>query len=143
VSLVLLDKRANPNIQDNDGWTPLHVAAYWEKKLIFEPLLTYGADLELVNKDNETALDVTDDAETREKLEGKLSFIEDEALLLLTIFDLCARVFTGLREKFKKKKSLSRSNSNSSALRRGMKIGKLNMKRQNEEDEFPKSPTND
>jgi len=71
VVLVLLERRANPNIHDKEGWTPLHVAAYWDKTLMFEPLMTFGADLDLVNQDNETPLDVTENAETREKLEGK------------------------------------------------------------------------
>ena len=73
VVLVLLERRANANVHDVDGWTPLHVAAYWDKTLIFEPLMTFGADLDLVNKDHETPLDVTENAETREKLEGEQS----------------------------------------------------------------------
>ena len=73
VVLVLLERRANANVHDVDGWTPLHVAAYWDKTLIFEPLMTFGADLDLVNKDHETPLDVTENTETREKLEGEQS----------------------------------------------------------------------
>jgi len=35
--------------------------------------MTFGADLDLVNKDHETPLDVTENTETREKLEGEQS----------------------------------------------------------------------
>lgn len=143
VALVLLDKRANPNIQDGEGWTPLHVAAYWDQRLLFEPLLTFGADMELVNRDNETPLDVTDDPDTREKLEGQSCHPFSSLWMSAPtkVFPFAESI--ELREKFKKKSGLSRSSSNSSAFRRGLKIGKLNMKRQNEEDEFPKSPTRD
>jgi len=47
-----------------------------------------------------------------------------------------------LREKFKKKKA-GISRSNSSAMRRGLKVEKKAIRKQNEEDEFPKSPTMD
>jgi len=48
-----------------------------------------------------------------------------------------------LREKFRKKKPAGVSRSNSSAMRRGLKVEKKAIRKQNEEDEFPKSPTLD
>lgn len=116
VVLTLLDKGANPNVLDAEGWSPLHVAAYWGKTLLLEPLATFGADLEMMNNDNETPLDVADNATTREKLEE-------------------------LREKFRKnKKAEGVLRRNSSALRRGHKSERKAMHRHSEDYEFPHSP---
>ena len=37
------------NIQDNDGWTPLHAAARWAQPEAIEALVENGADIHIVN----------------------------------------------------------------------------------------------
>lgn len=40
---------ANINAVDNDGWTPLHAAAHWDKQDIIKYLLEKNADLDAKN----------------------------------------------------------------------------------------------
>lgn len=42
---ILLRAGANINSVDNDGWTPLHAAAHWDKHDIIHFLLEHNADL--------------------------------------------------------------------------------------------------
>ena len=51
----LLSKGANPNIQDNNGWTPLHEAVYYNKAIV-EALLQAGANPNIQNRDGWTSL---------------------------------------------------------------------------------------
>lgn len=46
------------NVQDLDGWTPLHAAAYWCQKNALKILLSSGADASLENNKGETYLDL-------------------------------------------------------------------------------------
>lgn len=40
------------NITDSEGWTPLHVAAYFQRTLVCHILLKMGADINIKNRDN-------------------------------------------------------------------------------------------
>jgi ankyrin repeat protein len=46
---VLLRAGANINSVDNDGWTPLHAAAHWDKHDVIQFLLDRSADLDAKN----------------------------------------------------------------------------------------------
>lgn len=47
----------NVNVRTDDDETPLHVAAYWGRKNICQMLIHHGADINLRNCDNLTAID--------------------------------------------------------------------------------------
>ena len=51
-----LDKGVDVNARDNDGWTPLHWAAFGHKE-IAELLIVEGANVNAKNKYGETPLD--------------------------------------------------------------------------------------
>ncbi|XP_067012407.2 protein phosphatase 1 regulatory subunit 12A isoform X2 [Anabrus simplex] len=57
---VLLQAGADINVQDYDGWTPLHAAAYWVQKEACELLVENFCDMEITNCVGQTALDVAD-----------------------------------------------------------------------------------
>lgn len=78
----LLSQQANPNIQNNSGETPLHIAASLfsdnenTKENNIRLLLDYGADFNLTNSENKTALKLAEDSlassdiEIEEKLQA-------------------------------------------------------------------------
>jgi len=51
----LLAARANPDVQDSEGMTPLHCAAVCEHRAVCELLVAAGADAHLADADGETA----------------------------------------------------------------------------------------
>jgi ankyrin repeat protein len=53
----LLEQGANPNSQDNLGWTALHFAAHANEVEIGKKLMRWGADIHLCNFKGETPLD--------------------------------------------------------------------------------------
>ncbi|OQS06527.1 hypothetical protein THRCLA_01432 [Thraustotheca clavata] len=55
---VLLEKKANPDLVDKHGNTPLHLCAGWGSFHCAVMLLEGGVDTQCVNKDNATALDI-------------------------------------------------------------------------------------
>lgn len=59
---VLAHRKANLNLPDNFGWTPLHMAAGKAKLESLQALVELGADLSLKDNQHERALDV---AQTR------------------------------------------------------------------------------
>ena len=54
---LLLAAGANPNIQDKNGYTPLHVAAQCGDARVAHALIFGGANLEVTSKDGTQALD--------------------------------------------------------------------------------------
>jgi ankyrin repeat protein len=55
---LLLEHGANPNIQDENGDTPLHWTAQWGRLDVVKLLLVYGADPTVKDKDGKTPLDL-------------------------------------------------------------------------------------
>lgn len=53
---ILIESGANPNIQDNEGWTPLMRASNVGNSQIVEYLLVNGAKANYLNSQNETAI---------------------------------------------------------------------------------------
>ena len=53
---ILIGHGANPNIADNDGDTPLHVAAIYGRPEAIKLLLGAGADINITNNNGETSL---------------------------------------------------------------------------------------
>lgn len=56
----LLKKLIDINVKDNEGWTPLCAAVYWNKPLVVELLLQNGADVNIVTNNNQTLEQLTD-----------------------------------------------------------------------------------
>lgn len=62
----LLNKGANVNEIDNDGWTALHMATYWNHFKAIDLLISYRADLFARTNENESILDLCDNEVIRE-----------------------------------------------------------------------------
>jgi cytohesin len=58
VKRLVVDCGVDPNIQDNNGWTPLHDAAFWDHPEIVEFLLEHGADPNIQDNDGDTPLHI-------------------------------------------------------------------------------------
>lgn len=65
---LLLEHRAQVEIKDSDGWTPLHAASCWGQIQMVELLVAHGANLNSRSVLEETPLDVCMDEEIRAKL---------------------------------------------------------------------------
>ena len=65
VTKELLDREANPNIADEDGCTPLHVAARMENERAIDLLYARNADVSAEDKEGNTPLLVALDKEFR------------------------------------------------------------------------------
>lgn len=56
----ILKKQIDINVKDNEGWTPLTAATYWNKPLVVELLLQNGADVNCVTNNGQTLEQMTD-----------------------------------------------------------------------------------
>lgn len=72
---LLLKKGASPNIEDNDGNTPLHTAVANGHASTTKIFLENGADLKARNNNGETVLDIASKRETRHIEALLLSFV--------------------------------------------------------------------
>eukprot|EP00466_Bigelowiella_natans_P017549 jgi/Bigna1/54428/estExt_Genewise1Plus.C_330112 len=63
---LLLEKKASVNLQDDDGYTPLHYAVVCERLSLIQLLLEHGADPNIENHDGKTPIDFADDADKEE-----------------------------------------------------------------------------
>ncbi|CAF3093210.1 unnamed protein product [Rotaria socialis] len=61
----LLKQNVSFNLQDNDGWTPMHAAAFWCQQAILTQLIETGADIYEKIPDGRSALDLCDDPDLR------------------------------------------------------------------------------
>merc|ERR1719456_1742980 len=66
---LCLEKKANPNQADPDGWSPLLLAGRAGHKAVLELLLNAGAKLEAANKGGLTALHLAAQEGREETLE--------------------------------------------------------------------------
>ena len=57
----LIQAKADLNAVDCDGWTALHWAAWWGRKVVVKQLLQAKAAPTIVNKDGNTAAKVAQD----------------------------------------------------------------------------------
>ncbi|KAK7065156.1 hypothetical protein SK128_013227 [Halocaridina rubra] len=69
----LLDNKASFNSRDEDGWEPVHVAAYWSNENALNMLLKEGADINALTDYGETPLSLCDDTDIKEYITMKLS----------------------------------------------------------------------
>ena len=65
VTKELLDRGANPNLKDQDGCTPFHVAARMENKRAIDLLCARNADVSAADKEGNTPLLVALDKQYR------------------------------------------------------------------------------
>jgi len=69
VALYILSKSGKVDIQDIDGWTPLHAAAFWDEVDIIELLGAHGADFKIRTFSGERPADLTEDEDIKNLLQ--------------------------------------------------------------------------
>ena len=65
----LLRNKANPSLQDVEGWTPLHIAATTNNYDLAAKLIEFGADISVCNGDEEAPFELAEDDKIRSLLE--------------------------------------------------------------------------
>lgn len=70
VSVVdfLLSQHVAVDAVDNDEWRPIHCASCWGQYAVLEILLEHGADIEATTKNGETALDLCEDIDMKQRI---------------------------------------------------------------------------
>lgn len=68
VTEFLLDHHVSVDRRDYDSWQPIHAAACWLQPEILEILVRNGADIDAKTRIGETAFDLCEDAEIRQKI---------------------------------------------------------------------------
>lgn len=64
----LLDHHVSLHIRDYDSWLPIHAAACWLQTEVLEILVKNGADLDAKTKNGETAFDLAEDPDVKQKI---------------------------------------------------------------------------
>ncbi|KAK7114150.1 protein phosphatase 1 regulatory subunit 16A-like isoform X1 [Littorina saxatilis] len=68
VAEFLLDNHVSVDTRDNESWQPVHAAAYWAQQDVLELLVESGADLDSKTKNGETAFDLADDPDLKQRI---------------------------------------------------------------------------
>jgi ankyrin repeat protein len=68
IVLYLLEKGADPNVRENSGYTPLHIAAQNGDVDIIRALLFNGADLQAIGEDGKKPLDMAIERDHKEAI---------------------------------------------------------------------------
>ena len=84
---MLLEHRADPNVREQGGCTPLHAAAHNGDETMIRALLYGGADLDVKNNDGKTPLDLAREAGHTKAAE----ILEDGTTKRLKAFKLTKR----------------------------------------------------
>ncbi|XP_036356326.1 protein phosphatase 1 regulatory subunit 12A isoform X8 [Octopus sinensis] len=77
---LLIQAKANVNIKDSDGWTPLHAAAHWGQDRACKILAENFCDMDSKNNAGQTAFDVADTEllSLLEELKKKQAMLRDK-----------------------------------------------------------------
>uniref|UniRef100_A0A0L8IF56 cGMP-dependent protein kinase interacting domain-containing protein n=2 Tax=Octopus bimaculoides TaxID=37653 RepID=A0A0L8IF56_OCTBM len=77
---LLIQAKANVNIKDSDGWTPLHAAAHWGQEKACKILADNFCDMDSKNNAGQTAFDVADTEllSLLEELKKKQAMLRDK-----------------------------------------------------------------
>src|SRR5262249_44292721 len=78
----LLKQGANPNAQDLSGWTPLHFAALHANQSAVEFLLKNGAQVNAINQEDQTPLDLIIDKEYGDAIDISTALLAEGAYAL-------------------------------------------------------------
>ena len=66
---LLVNQRADINVKDNGGWTPLHIAVYNKKDALVKALISSGADLTIKDKNNKTAYAIAEENKDQDTMD--------------------------------------------------------------------------
>ncbi|KAL5022809.1 hypothetical protein ScPMuIL_001964 [Solemya velum] len=64
----LLDNNVSVDVRDAESWQPIHAAACWMQPEVLEMLVQHGADLDAKTRSGETAFDICEDPEMKQKI---------------------------------------------------------------------------
>ena len=70
---LLIKHNANPNLQENSGWTALMGASSRGHKEIVQLLLDHNADIDLKNNDGNTTADLAASKEIKEMIQNRVN----------------------------------------------------------------------
>ncbi|XP_041376954.1 protein phosphatase 1 regulatory subunit 16A-like isoform X2 [Gigantopelta aegis] len=68
VGHFLLSNRCSVSPRDDDSWQPIHAAAFWGQPEMLQMLVEHGANLDAKTRNGETAFDLCEDPELKQKI---------------------------------------------------------------------------